>query len=499
MTQEQKNTPNALSAAVKAMQPAIEKCRVLDGGWAALQASSTEYLPKHPEEKDSNYLIRLNRPVHFNAYTRSVDGLTGLVFRRDPVLAEDVGKDIEALWENIDYHGTHGAVFCKALFREALVAGRTYLMVDGPQVTREMSLGEEREMGLRPYWVHYRVDEERNREYAYVNGKLVLRRIVFEVTSYVPDGEFGDREESVWRVFRLDNDLETVRWEQWKKNDKEVYYKDAEGVLNNVTEIPIAVVYGRKLGPFMSKPPLEDLADQNLLFYQTSSDYHHAAHIANVPVPFLKGFDEDANKITWGPNATLIGPEGSDAKWLETSASALGHTRTMLEDIKGNMATLGLNMLAREKRAAETATARRIDKAEADSALGAIARSLEDAIELALGYTAQFLKSKSGGGSIEVNRDYEEQQLTPQEIQVYSQLVASGQLSLETMWKMLEAGEILPPDFDPELERVNLESDMGDFSDTQDKEGLQGNQPQDGQAPGDLQDQGGSGSGAQAA
>jgi len=489
MSQSEKDQPNVLSHTVKAMRPAIQKCRDVAGGSETIKSKNTDYLPRHPKETWDNYSIRLSRPVFFNAFKRTVKGLTGLVFRRDPVLAEDVPSRIEALWENIDNRNTHGSVFLKTVFEDAVEAGHVYVMVDVPQVEGELNLAQQQALNIRPYWVHYRAEDVTNLRYEYINGQLTLTQITFEITSYEGDGEFGDKEVTYYRVYKREGDV--VSWEKWSKNDKGDFIKEAGDTIVGVTEIPLAVVYGEQVGPFMSKPPLEDLADQNILHYQTNSDYHHAAHIANVPLPVVTGVGEDGKDITWGPNAALILPEGATAGWMETSGSALGHTRQMLQDIESRMATLGLNMLAREKRAAETATARRIDKAEADSALGGIARSLEDAAEILLGYTAQFMKERSGG-SIEINKDYEDQQLTPQEIDVWSRLVANGQISLATMWKMLEQGEWLPPDWTEEEERMNLEADMGAFNDTQDKEGVQGDQPQDGQAIGDVQNQGGS-------
>jgi hypothetical protein len=48
--------------------------------------------------------------------------------------------------------------------------------------------------------------------------------------------------------------------------------------------------------------------------------------------------------------------------------------------------------------------------------------------------------------------------MTPELIAKLSNMVASSQLSLETMWLILGEGGILPDDFDAELEKEQIEA-----------------------------------------
>ena len=67
--------------------------RDVAGGYTRIKGEATEYLPRHPKETPENYAIRLNRPAFFNAFGRTVEGLTGMVFREDPKLSEDVPEE----------------------------------------------------------------------------------------------------------------------------------------------------------------------------------------------------------------------------------------------------------------------------------------------------------------------------------------------------------------------------------------------------------------------
>jgi hypothetical protein len=447
-----KNTPDTQSTAAKNMAPAIKVCRDVAAGFEKVQG----YLPQHPEEEAQNYLIRRRRRTFFNAFGRTVEGLTGMIFRRDPRLGDDVPEPIQEHWENVDNKGTHGDVFAADLTHDAIEAGHSVILVDMPKVPEGANAAEEKALGARPYWVRYNAEDVYGAYSTQIAGRTVLTQITFHEETVERDGKFGDKKVDRYRVFRRTD--KGVEWELWVKRDGD--NKDAamddSGLLGNQTEIPCSACYGKRTGFYTSKPPLKDLADLNILHYETMSDYFHAAHIANVPIPVTIG--ADAEKLVFSPNASLNLPEGADAKYLETEGKALGHTRQMLQDLEQNMATLGLNFLSRDKRAAETAEAKRIGKSEGDSALAKIARSCEDAVEQALGFHAKYMGLNTGG-SVEVNKDYEDLTLTPEEWAALNHAREIGEISRETYWNILLAGERLPPDFDVEEEKARLESE----------------------------------------
>lgn len=453
-----KDSPAYLTPDYNAMLPELKIVRDVDAGYKRMQEQSRVYLPQHPAERGDDYLIRLNRPSFFNGFTRTHRGLTGMVFRTEPVLGEDVKPRIAEIWENIDNQGTHGNVFLKNVFDDALVAGHAAILVDAP-VVEEPSIrtrADEQRQGIRPYWVHVRKDDITNWRTVVVKGELKLDMVVIREIVDEPDGEFGIEQFRQYRVLRRNDGAPT--FELWREvGGRPAKYQEARAI-TNVTEIPLIPVYSGYVGFFLSRPPLIDLAHSNILHYQMNSDMLHAAHIANVPILFGKGFPTDTVEI--GPNSGIFIPAGGpdvDAKWLETTGAGIGLTRQILQDIEAQMAVLGLNMLKRETRAAETAEAKRLDKSEQDSALASAARSLQDAAELALQMTAEFMKEPTGG-SISVNTDFMPEGMSPQMIAEYRNLVAANQLSLETMWAILEEGGALPDDFDPDVEKEQIEA-----------------------------------------
>jgi hypothetical protein len=83
---------------------------------------------------------------------------------------------------------------------------------------------------------------------------------------------------------------------------------------------------------------------------------------------------------------------------------------------------------------------------------------LQDGAERALGFHAKYMKMDDGG-SITINRDFENLTLTPQQVTALSALVRDGHLTIETLWKMLQDGNVLPDDFDEIAERGQLDAE----------------------------------------
>lgn len=462
---QEKSSPATPGKAHERQQKAVEIVRDVYEGTLRMREKGTKYLPRFPKERKADYERRRKKAVLYNATRRTVEGLTGMVFRKDPQLSEDMPKEIEGHAENIDLAGRSLDVFARDYFESSLLDGHAHIFVDYQRTddSEIRTLADEQEMGVRPYWVMLEKQDVISWRTRSVNGRPVLTQLVWQETVVEPDGEFGEEEVTRYRVYRrvAAEDEETgeeraaVEWQIWEEREEDEVVP-VEGGLMDIPVIPLATGYTNRTGFMESDPPLLDLALENVRHYQARSDRAHVLHFASVPIPFFSGMDlED---VGWGPNhAIYTENEEAQAKILEPSGSGLEEGRMELQDIEQRMAALGLAMLQRDTRAAETAEARRIEKSETDSALSAAARGLEGALNEALSYHALWMdREDADGGSVSVNRDFESQMLKPQMVTTLSGLVGRGQLSVETMWDILERGEVLPEDFDPDMEQNRL-------------------------------------------
>jgi hypothetical protein len=458
----------------------VEIVRDAMAGTSRLREETTKYLPRHPAEEITNYRIRLKLATYLGAVSRTVSGLAGMVFQTDPVLGPDVPDPVKEHAENIDLGGAHLDVFLQSTFEDALVAGHSFIMVDYPTVEGPITLAEERERALRPYWVNVPKERVINWHAATEDGRTVLRDVVIREDMLKRDGVYGEKVEERYRVFRRENvaaegeePRTAVRWELWRpEKDTEPRTAGGEGdrkfeliaggTFGNITEIPLVPIYTRRTGFFQSTPPLLDLANIAIAHWQLRADYRHALHMHCTPLLIVKGVEAEGD-VEIGPNTVIKLPQEGEAKYIEPSGTATGAVRQELTDMRGDMASLGLALLSPEKRAAETAEAKKIDRAQSDSALTVAARSLQDAVELALQFHAQHMGLEDGG-SITVNRDFQSRVLDANQINAYRELVAAGQMSYSTLWSVLERGGALPDGFDAVVEEARLDSEMRMFA-----------------------------------
>lgn len=456
-------TPNAV---VKKLQPAVKTCRACAGG--TLEVRNPTFLPQFPAERPDMYAARQQRSVFTNLYLRTIQGLIGMVFRRAPVLGEDVPEVIRGdedgeggQWENVDLQGTHGDVFLRRYTAQtALVQGLSGILVDYPPTDGKQTREDEQTGKVRPYFVPIEQRQVVSFRTEQVNGRVTLAQVVLCFERSKPKGEFVDEAVEEYRVYRRNGGNPTCAiWEK-RLGEEAKLVTPAVPILNQ-TDIPIAWCYaGAVAGMLDCPPPLLDLAYLNLCHFNVQSDELTSMHYANVPVPVFTGVGEGEGEAKIGSSWAQYLPENGKFEYVESKGTALANTALKLEALKADMAVLGLDMLQPQVRGEETATGKRMDRSAQDSALAAFARSLQDCGEGALQFYANYLDGEEDGGSIQVNTDYEDLSLSPEEMNAYSALVEKKQISLETMWAMLEQGERLPDGFDPEVEQDKITAEV---------------------------------------
>jgi uncharacterized protein DUF4055 len=480
VAENENNKPNFTNSAYKAMARGWGIMSDVLAGTLHLREgdSKSAYLPPEPAEKSAHYGYRRDRAIFFNATDRTLNGLVGMVFRNDPKLSETVPEAIrgrkaagdqsavEGHWENIDNAGAHGAVFCKEVFTSALRDGHAAILVDMPPPVQRVdglkpTKTDEVEAGHRPYWVSYKADQIINWRTKVVNGQTKVDLIVFKECSQEPDGEYGEKEVVRYRVLRPGS-WELYREIKGQNNEIEaVLDPDNPGGPTSLSEIPVAIVYGRKEGILKSRPPLLDLALINIAHYQKYSDFSIYLHVSSRPILWFR--NRDTNKqieVISAYSAVDVGENGQ-VDFAETTGAALAAASQDIKDIEERMSILGLSLLVRRTGAQTTATEERNDQIEESSDLETAARSMRDAVELALKFHAQYLDNgATTGGNVELGASLDELTLTPEELNAYSNMVAAHQLSLETLWSQMAKAGKLPSDFDPKKEREAVENSL---------------------------------------
>lgn len=146
--------------------------RDLYAGGEQFIASADRYLVRRQKEPGDVYLERLSRSFYENYIGSIVDWYTATLFRREPVLSfegnsERSKKFFSGFTEDCDLKGTNLSEFFRRQFVEALICGKSYILVDFPRVRGTATTrAEEDERGAsRAYLVSYGADELINWSY----------------------------------------------------------------------------------------------------------------------------------------------------------------------------------------------------------------------------------------------------------------------------------------------------------------------------------------------
>jgi hypothetical protein len=436
--------------------------RTLIGGTRAMRKAGKKYLPQEPLESDEAYQNRLERTVLYNAFSHAVRNLAGKMLAKGAKVKEKTPKQIADLLDDVDLQGRNLDVFIKDCVEDAMTVGLTHILVDHPVVGGNqkipMSVADEKALGVRPYMVHIKSERIIGWKVDRVNGidKLMMVRIVEHVT--VPDGQWDEKEIIQIRVLRPGS------WETWREKavegGKTEWAKFDGGETTLKDAIPLITLYTRRTDFMEAKPPLDDLAHMNVAHWQSSSDQRHIVHVARVPLLFGTGLDEDQGKVEVGPNRLLKGPVGSDLKYVEHGGSAIRSGVQDLQSIEDKMSVLALEPVLQDKPGTQTATARSIDTAEAQSVMKTVVENIADGISTCFWFMAKWMDlagTEYGGVTIECDDPYS---LTDAAgLQELSQARGRGDISRIAYIKEMKRRGIIAEEYDAEADQALIDQE----------------------------------------
>jgi hypothetical protein len=153
-------------------KPAWRMYRDLYAGGEQIKANAGEYLARRSKEPAEVYGERLSRVFYENYAGSIIDWYTATLFRREPVLTfegknETARKFYPGFIGDCDLKGTHFSEFFRTCVIEALVFGRSHILIDFPKVVKNAGTrAEEDATGVsRAYLLHYSPEELINWSY----------------------------------------------------------------------------------------------------------------------------------------------------------------------------------------------------------------------------------------------------------------------------------------------------------------------------------------------
>jgi len=292
-------------------------------GARGLQGEREErYLPRLSKQTDPEYYRYRKRAIFFNAVKRTVQAMTGFVFRQNPEVVTPNNPVMAEFLRDCTLTGKSFYDYAKETVGEVHKVGGRGTLVDWRP-----------EPNNRPFLIAYEREDIRNWRYDMIGGQSVLALLVLceRSTQWIrtspeekePD-EFSTRCYQQFRVITLEQDTPDGEYYVYVRvfrpkagmNTQQPIQKPAGtgGVPTTViNQIPIEFVLVDQMVPMRGTNtlnripfvfhgseindidttdiPMETIAEINVGHYRNSADYENALHRAGQPTLVLTGFD----------------------------------------------------------------------------------------------------------------------------------------------------------------------------------------------------------------
>jgi hypothetical protein len=451
----------------------VKRNRDAVAGERRIKEETTEYLPPlssmtcgFEELENGNQQIRkyhglspegrasynkyLSLAYFYGATGRTVDGLTGLIFSKEPV--KELPANVEYLDTNADGKQTSLRKLAQTACTEAFISPQSAVLVDFPKVEGQMSVAQMEASNARPKILHYPFESIINWFYDVVNNELKLTFVVLmeEVTVRK---EFEVVSEKRYRVLEL---IDGVYHQGVFKENGDIVVKTMPVLVNGQTsdEIPF---YFIRVGAEM-KSVINDLVDANLNHYRFFADYAAKEHASAFPIYYETGVQGNDNNVMIGPGSkwsTAV----TDAQFgvLQTESDG-GSMRTYLVDMEQRMAALGAEMLKPRIANAESAEAKSLDQVAQNSTTANVATNVSEAFTKAINFCSRWLGGQEDA-IYSLNTDYNPAGMTAQQLTSLVAAWQGGAISYETFWQNLQKGEIGSADITAQEEQARINQD----------------------------------------
>lgn len=462
------STPNVtfMRLELAKLLPLYQLIRDVISGETTVKEKKQKYLPKpNPDdtskENEARYEAYLTRAVFYNVARRTLFGLIGQVFMREPSTKLPTSLDVV----KVDATGT--GVSLVQLSKQAVAYNLAYsragIFVDYPAIESEggATVADLQSQKIRPTIFVYSPEEIINWRTIEIGAKEYLSLVVlFETFCYFDDGfemkhaaqfrvlkldEFGEYIQEIWREEKFTT-IDPVNPKIPKKPFKwyqTFYPKDFNG--NYLKEIPFSFIGSENNDTNPDNPNFYDLASLNLAHYRNSADYEEACYITGQPTLAMIGLTEEwvekvlKGKAAMGSRGGLPLPIGADAKLIQAEPNTM--LKEAMDTKERQMVALGAK-LVEQKQVQRTATEAGIEAASEGSTLANVAKNVAIAFEFALKWACRFVGSDVPEIKFELNTDYDISASDPAQRAEVIKEWQSGAITFEEMRTVLRKASI---------------------------------------------------------
>ena len=422
----------------------------------AIKSNGELYVPKLDGQDSTQYSAMINRAMFENFTARTLDGITGLVFAKDPQI--QLGAQLTAYSENIDLDNSTLTDLAQTVVSEVATVGRVGLLVDMPNINTDgMTQAQVDMLNIRPYIKIYKTESIINWRTETINNVTALSMVVLYETYDKWLNEFESESMGRYRVYSLQEGVCTVRVYE-KSNDNFIMTSDVPLIMNGkqLDFIPFISITPDNLTIYPAKSPLYDLAKVNINYFATAVDYGHGAHYTALPTAYIAGHQMgQGESIKLGSTSAHVfqNPQAR-MEFLEFKGDGLQTLERKMASAKQSMAVLGARMLQPETaQIAENTMAMRTsgERAIIISIADTCSRGIKKALEI-----MDMWSNDNGAVEFKLNTDYN---LSTMDAQTLTSMVSAWQMGALTERELfinLQKGELIG-------EEVTFEDHQGEI------------------------------------
>lgn len=427
------------------------------------------YLPRMESMDDDQWSAYLERAVFYNMVYRTVTGLTGAIFRRDPRLLK-AGPKLKKNIKRVSKDGLSLSLFSKVVAQEQLSVGRYGVLLDkafsnDPLVTPFLA-GYSTENILD--WTEAEIEGRNEIDYVLLREFKTDRRLSIPAS----DGSSSDTNPTYgqffqrYRILRLAYNEENSRWEYFQ----ELYERDnADADLSEFPEIFQPLVFGVpfKRIPFrifnattnlldVEKPPVLDILTLNLAHYRTYAQLEHGRFFTANPVYYVSGGDED-DDYHIGPSVVWQVDSGESAGLIEYNGHGLKSLENSLVAKENQVASLGGRLLGDSANAGQSDNQIKLKDRNEQSLLLNVTTVQNENFTYLLQEMARWLNEPYEDLVYRVNQDFLLDNAAAREFRAVTMMYQEGIIPIDIIYEFFLKAEVIPEYVDLETFKALLD------------------------------------------
>jgi hypothetical protein len=445
-----------------------------------LEEARDVYFPQGCWESPEAYRVRISRmeSAFEPHYTKLKELVVGAALRHPSQPPDNLTPEWQNLLANVSLNSESIDAFARRILDQAIDGGIAGILVDYPNVSGDLTLADEKTMGLRPYFVPIRADDilawrstvsaEKVGDQISYGVRLTHLRIRETISEPDPADEFAELRLPAVNVWDLEGDgAETrVRYRQFvlrRDSDSLERYVVETDTFLSVPLIPFVAIYGSIAETFMvCRPLLLDIARLNISHWQASADLAHTLSLTATPVFTVTGV-QGAEPVRVD-RALFLEDPAARAQWEGAPVDGAQATMERLDALAAAMQSLATVTLAKKANGVESAQSKLLDASQSDSLVGVIVDQLEDSINRALAIAALYREWEPI--RIALSRDFTDTGLDAPTISALANVHTAGAISHQTLLEVYKHGEVFAgiDDWTVEEELQRCEEEAGEMA-----------------------------------